>query len=114
MHCQGTRRGKDFSATPKPCSSSNNKQPENSKGPIFWEKHSAVAFTNNARSIMEEGYGEVLEPENSSCRVGGFGDTNSVLSNMVKQPICHADRGPVRLRGQAFGTTGTVGRQTGQ
>lgn len=33
---------------------------------------------------------------------------------MVKRPICHADQGPVRLCEQAFGTTGTVGRRTGQ
>lgn len=33
MHCQGNKKGgKDFSATPKPCS--DNKQPENSKGPV--------------------------------------------------------------------------------
>lgn len=34
---------------------------------------------------------------------------SSTQSNTVKRPICHADRRPIRLCEQAFGTTGTVG-----
>lgn len=108
MHCQGNKKGKDFSATPKPCSS-NNKQPEQQRAFFSTSrKHSAVTFTNT-RSVMEEGFGEVL---GSSCW-GIWGDRqgmrSSTESNMVKRPICHADQGPVRLCEQASGTTGTVG-----
>lgn len=66
---------------------------------------------------MEEGYSEVLESEDSSRR-GIWGHKQaqrlSTQSDMVKQPICHADEGPVGLCEQAFGTTGTAGQQTGQ
>lgn len=59
----------------------------------------------------------MLELWNPSCwGIWGHKQTKrlSTQSNMVKQPICHADQGPARLSEQAFGTTGTEGRQTGQ
>lgn len=103
------RRGKDFSATPKPCS--NNKQPENSKGPFFSSTQSTVTFMTTQEASWRRD--TVRCGSHGTPLVGGFGDTNRLsvgpLRTWCKRPICHAERGPVRLCEQAFGTTGTLG-----
>lgn len=81
------------------------------KGPFFFSFfHLVVTFTNNTRCIMEEGYSQLW---NSSCW-GDLGTQTGKALVHSERPICRADRGPVRLCEQAFGTAGTVGRQTGQ
>lgn len=60
-----------------------------SKGPIFFisRKHSAVTFTNNMRSIVEEGHAEVLESHNSSCwRIWGHKQAKPLRATAAHMP----------------------------
>lgn len=80
------------------------------KGPFFSFFHLAVTFTDNTRCTMEEWYSQLW---NSSCW-GDLGTQTGKVFVHSERPICHADRGSVKLCEQAFGTAGTEGRQTGQ
>lgn len=124
MHHQGNTKGEGFQRYTEAM-----QQQQAAKGQLLFHQEETVI--SHLQPQHEEHHGGGIRGGTTELLLWGEiwghkqAKASSTESDMAEHPICHADQGPtrvppgshqgpIRLCEQAFGTTGTVERRTGQ